>query len=477
MRKFDSFIVLAEMRTGSNFLEANLNELKGVNCHGELFNPAFVGYPKSTDILGVTLEDREHDPIALLNVIKAQNGLNGFRYFHDHDPRVLNTCLDDPRCAKIILTRNPVDSFVSWKTAQATGQWKLTNATHAKSHQITFEVAEFEAHLEKLQAFQIRILHTMQRSGQTAFYIGYDDLRDVDVVNGLATFLGIDARLSNLNKKLKKQNPEPLDERVKNFAQMQAGLRGLDRFDLGRTPHFETRRGPAIPTYVAAVKTGLIYMPLRSGPDHAIIQWLADLDGASEDDLQRQFSQKSLRQWQQSLTQHRSFVVLRHPMARAHAAFCDRVLLDGPGSFGQIRATLRKVHKLPIPEQAPDLSRPNGYDVAAHRAAFMAFLQFLRNNLSGQTSIRVDPSWAGQLTLLQGMAEFMLPDFILREDRLNTDLPMVAEQIGVTQTPVLHDTAHQYESWLAAIYDPSMERAARDAYPRDYAVFGFADWG
>ncbi len=477
MTDFDYFIVLAEMRTGSNFLEANLNDLEGVHCFGELFNPAFIGYPKTERILDTTLEDREQDPFAVVARIKAHDGLCGFRYFHDHDPRVLSACLDDPRCAKIILTRNPVDSFVSWKVAQATGQWKLTNATHAKSAPITFDAPAFEAHLEKLQSFQIRVLQALQRAGQTAFYLGYDDLRDVDVLNGLAAYLGVPARLSNLNKKLKKQNPEPLKTRVANYDAMQDALRALDRFDLGRTPHFEPRRGPAIPTYVAAAKSGLIHMPLRSGPDIAVAQWLAGLDGVSTDNLQVGFSQKTLRGWQQNHIPHRSFAVLRHPVARAHAAFCDRILLDGPGSFGQIRATLRKVHKLPIPNAAPDLAKPTGYDVAAHRTAFIAFLKFLRNNLSAQTSIRVDPSWAGQFTLLQGFAQFMLPDAILREDRLQSDLPALATQIGIKTQADVPPTAHAHEGWLAAIYDATVEDAARDAYQRDYTIFGFKNWG
>ena len=184
MSGFTSFILLAEMRTGSNFLEANLNMVDGVTCHGEAFNPSFVGYPKQDDLLGFDRAAREADPLALLNAIRASDAMAGFRYFHDHDPRVLSPCLDDPACAKIILTRNPVDSFVSWKTAQATGQWKLTNATHAKSHQITFDPAGFAAHLEATQAFQLRIQRALQVSGQTAFYIHYDDLRDVDVARG-----------------------------------------------------------------------------------------------------------------------------------------------------------------------------------------------------------------------------------------------------------------------------------------------------
>ncbi|MEC7963185.1 MAG: nodulation protein NodH, partial [Pseudomonadota bacterium] len=100
--RFDYFVVFAEMRTGSNFLEANLNAFPGLVCHGEAFNPHFIGYPNSTEILGVTQPMREEDPTRLLETIKRHSdGMGGFRYFHDHDPRVLDTLLADPRCAKI----------------------------------------------------------------------------------------------------------------------------------------------------------------------------------------------------------------------------------------------------------------------------------------------------------------------------------------------------------------------------------------
>lgn len=475
MSRFHSFILLAEMRTGSNLLEANLNMLDGVSCYGEAFNPAFVSYPKIDVLFGIDREAREKDPHALLAKIRDSDDLAGFRFFHDHDPRVLDACIDDPRCAKIILTRNPVDSFVSWKIAQATGQWKLTNATHSKSMAITFDPAAFEAHLAAIQAFQMRIHRAMQISGQAAFHINYDDLRDVDVLNGLAQFLGVESRLSNVNKKLKKQNPEPLEQRVKNYTEMTAALARMDRFDLSRTPHFEPRRGPSIPTYVAAPKSGLMYMPLRSGPDRAVRHWLAGVDGAQTDALIERFSQKSLRSWQETHQPHRSFAVLRHPLARAHAAFCDRILLDGPRSLPEIRANLVRVHKLALPDDGPDLNNPSEYSDEIHRRAFLGFLKFLKMNLAGQTSIRVDPSWASQLTLLQGMAQFAVPDHMLREERLAEDLIGIAQQMGIPNPPALDDTAHRWHGRLLAIYDPSLERAARDAYARDYTAFGFED--
>ncbi|WP_296427074.1 sulfotransferase family 2 domain-containing protein [Yoonia sp.] len=472
MSKFDYFMILAEMRTGSNFLEANLNELDGVTCHGEAFNPSFIGYPKLDQLLGMTLEDREQNPHRLLEAIVSGPDLGGFRFFNDHDGRILNACLPDPKCAKVILTRNPLDSFVSWKIAKATGQWKLTNATHFKSEQIIFEAEEFEAYLETVQAFQVRVLNALQKVGQTAFYLAYEDLQDIDVMNGLAAFLGTDARLASLNKKLKKQNPQAVSDKVANFSDLEAGLARLDRFNLGRTPNFEPRRGPAIPTYVAAPKSGLLYMPLRSGPHAAVVDWLAAVDGAPVGDVLDRFSQKTLRHWMRSNEGHRSFTVLRHPVARAHAAFCDRVLFDGPGSFPEIRATLRKVHKLPIPPRVPD---PD-YDEAAHRVAFLAFLRFLRSNLSGQTSVRIDPSWASQLTLLEGMAQFALPDMIVREEQLQSDLAVLARQVGISAAPDVIDSKHPHDDSLVAVYDDEVETAVRDAYPRDYVSFGFGNW-
>jgi hypothetical protein len=213
------------------------------------FIPHFLGYPKTGEILGISQETRDADPQILLRQIKHQpSGIGGFRYFHDHDPRVLDQCLTDPKCAKIILIRNPIDSYVSWKIGQETGQWKLTDAKSRKDGKATFDDVEFASHLEVQQSFQMTLLKALQTSGQTAFYISYEDLQSVEIMNGLARYLGSDSELESLDKSLKKQNPSPISEKVKNFDEMQIALSGLDRFNLNRTPNFEPRRGPSIPT-------------------------------------------------------------------------------------------------------------------------------------------------------------------------------------------------------------------------------------
>lgn len=472
---FQSFVVFAEMRTGSNFLESNLNAFDGIACHGEAFNSHFIGYPNNNPILGVDLATRDKDPLRLLRAVRDDTTqLSGFRYFHDHDPRVFDAMIEDRSCAKIVLTRNPVESYVSWKIAKETGQWKLTDVKAHKGAKARFNEQEFERHLDDLQQFQITLLNRLQTSGQTAFYVAYEDLQSVEVMNGLARYLGVEATLDGLDQKLKKQNPSPISAKVSNYEEMLMALGRLDRFDLTRTPNFEPRRGPNVPSYVAAATSGLLYLPLRSGPMAQATAWMAAVDGVSEDALQTKMNQKDLRQWKRQHPGHRSFTVLRHPVARAHDAFCQHILSTGKGSYSQLRKTLMRRYKLPLPENGPDA----GYDLAAHRRAFGAFLGFLKGNLSGQTAIRVDASWCTQSQAITGFGELCLPDQLIREEEMSVALPALALAAGCEgSADVPAGGADEAPFALADIYDSEIEKLARDAYQRDYMSFGFSDWG
>ncbi len=473
MQRFDYFVVLAEMRTGSNLLETNINAFQSFECHGEAFNPTFIGYPNRTEILGVTQAMREADPARLIDTIKGYStGMGGFRLFHNHDARALEICLNDPRCAKIVLTRNPAESYVSWKIAQETGQWKLTNVKRRRDARATFDAEEFEQHVTNLQSFQILVQNTLQKSGQAAFYISYEDLTDLDVINGLAAYLGSEERLTSLDSSLKIQNPQALSDKVANFTEMTEALAGLDRFNLTRTPEFEPRRGPAVPAHIIAHSAPLIYMPIKSGPEAEVAAWMAALDQVATGALHTKMNQKDLRQWMRQASGHRSFTVLRHPVARAHTAFCQRILHPGPGSLGEIRRVLRNFHKLPIPGGGPDES----YDRRAHYLAFTAFLEFLRANLRGQTSIRVDANWATQTATLQGMAQFSLPDVIIREDDMQMQLGALAKQIGRPGAAPVEAASPDTPHALGDIYDDDIEALVADVYQRDYIMFGWDRW-
>lgn len=241
--RFTSFVVFREMRTGSNLLDANLNALPGVTSYGEVFNPHFIGTEEITELFGITLAERDRAPQRLLRkLVEQTQGLSGFRLFHDHDARVRDLVVADPACAKIILTRNPLESYVSRKIARATGQWKVTDPRGLKFAKAVFDAAEFRAHLDRLQAFQLWLLRALQVSGQTAFYLDYEDLAAVEVLNGLAAFLGVPGRLKAVDDTLKKQNPAPLADKLSNPEALATAAEGIDVFALSRTPNFEPRR-------------------------------------------------------------------------------------------------------------------------------------------------------------------------------------------------------------------------------------------
>jgi len=472
-RRFDSFVIFAEMRTGSNFLESNLDLFPGLKTYGEAFNPYFLCRPGTEDLFDITVEQRNDDPVTLFDRMKAcTEGIPGFRFFHDHDRRIFERVIDDASCAKVVLTRNFVEAYVSRAIARETNQWALGNVKHAKKAKAVFVAEEFEAQLGEIKAFQLEILGRLQKTGQTAFYINYDDIRDLDVVNGLARFLGEETVLEGHSDKFKKQNPEPLEDKVANFDALTEAVARITAFDLEDAPNFEPRRPAMVPSYVTAPQAPLLFLPIPSGPVEELRAWLAALDGVSPGDLGSQMNQKALRKWKRLHPGHRTFTVLRHPVARAHASFCRHFLTDGPSALPEIRKALRDQYKLPLPEAARPDER---WSPAAHRAGFLGFLGFVRKNLAGQTALRVIESLATQAQVIAGFAQVIQPDHILRESQLARGLALLGEEIGreTPPAPELHpDTPYA----LAEIYDDAVEAATRSAYQRDYMQFGFGTW-
>ena len=85
----------------------------------------------------------------------------------------------------------------------------------------------------------------------------------------------------------------------------------------------------------------------------------------------------------------------------------------------------------------------------------------------------MDSHWATQATALQGFADFVTPDMVLREDRLGDDLGILAATVGKNTMPLLAEQTDPYADRLMSIYDADIEAAVLDVYQRDYDAFGF----
>jgi hypothetical protein len=458
-RHFDAFVIFAEMRTGSNHLEQSLDALGDVTCHGEVFNPVFIGARDRTRHLGYDMAARERDPLGLLAALRAASGdIAGFRYFHDHDPRVLGPVLADPRIAKVLLTRNPLDAYVSREIAARTGQWRLTDLRHARSGRIRFDGEAFAEMLDRWAAFRDRLRAGLQRAGQAAFHIRYEDINDLEVLNGLAAYLGSRHRLSAVPSRLKRQNPGGARTKVENPDEMEAALARIDRFGLDPLVEGGVPRAPGVSRLVAHPDAGLLFVPVPGAPDAAVTDWLADLGGVGPEGLLRRMTQKELRGWMRAHAGFTSFSILRHPVPRAFAAYRR---LGTPGA-ARLMQVLQDRHGVPPPGDAPDA------------AAFLAFAAFLKANLAGQTGIVTEGDWATQMSTLQGAAHVLLPQRILREEDAPAELAALARRHGIEAHATFREDSAA--DALAGLHSAEVEAAIRDVYRRDYVHFGFGAW-
>ena len=104
------------------------------------------------------------------------------------------------------------------------------------------------------------------------------------------------------------------------------------------------------------------------------------------------------------------------------------------------------------------------------------FLEFLKANLAGQTTVRVDAAWSTQMQVLQGYAQFALPDMILREEEIEVYLPALAQQLGHPDPAVPQVSETNRSFALGDIYDSQIEELVSTIYQRDYIAFGFGPW-
>ncbi len=470
-RRFDYFAVLAGMRTGSNLLEESLNAMPGVVSYGEVFNPHFFGRPDVQSMFGLSMAARESDPVRVIGAMRASTDkMPGFRLFYDHDPRAIDQVLNDDRAAKIVLSRRPVDSYVSLKIARKTGQWWLGDMTSARAAKVPFDAAEYVEFLNTLSAFQTHISHRLQVTGQTAFNIIYEDLADLDVLAGLGIFLGSGGPPDPEKVRAKVQNPTRVSERLTNARQAEDALRDISTPDIGHMPHHEPGRGPGLKYFRACRAAPLLYMPIRGAGNDPVPDWLKSIDPTGE--LETGMTQRDLRRWKRAHPGHRSFTVVRHPLARAHDSFCRYLLPPDIENYADVRASLIENYGVPIPSDGID----DAYDLSSHRAAFQGFLEFLRGNLGGQTTLRVDNTWATQAVLIHAIGQFSIPDRVARGDTLKNDLAEIASDAGISADGPEADFDVTAPFDLKDVRTEEIEAACEAAYRRDYMMFGFAPW-
>lgn len=224
------FVLLASMRTGSNLLNSYLNQYQGVVCHGEAFNPAFVGIePKYLEKLGLQRGDvklRDADTHGFLDrLMEVEADAVGLHMFPGHNREILQALLEDPSVKKLCLRRSLFHSFVSLQIARKTDVWRVSAKGQPAElpldqRRITFRPEEFDEYRQRIDNFWKHVFKVLSATGQDHFPIWYRHLNNVETINGVVEFLALPGRKKRLRMAIERQNPEPLEEIVDNWPEM-----------------------------------------------------------------------------------------------------------------------------------------------------------------------------------------------------------------------------------------------------------------
>jgi len=478
---FNSFAMFGAMRSGSNLLEKFLNQYNGLKCHGELFHRFFIGQQGCQSYLGIDREKRDENPQLLLDAVRVANPdkIAGFRLFQTHNPWVIDKALKDPYCAKIILRRDPLESFVSLQIALKTNQWLISDFAHRKAEQIHFDPEAYAIYLRERKAFYTHITNALTLSEQPAFNIDYAELGNVETINRLAAFIGDRHKKKHLAQPIKRQNPGPLAAKILNYDEVR-GLPELAGLLEERPPVLARIResGTDLSRIYFCKKRPIAFAPVPAVPDHGLRQWLETLDSRPPENG---FTGQRYAEWARQHPQPFFFSVVRHPVARAYNSFMQKIFATTSGGYFGIRENLESQFGLMLPagEISPVHPRAalekGGYGLAEHRISFKLFLIFVAANLGGETKIRQDGKWQSQFEIIRRYRVIHPEVQVFKFEALPEGLAYMENRLNL---PVTQEQATEpdpaYSFALSEIYDAEIETLAKAAYGQDYSAFAYA---
>lgn len=424
---FRYFAIFGAMRTGSNLLEQSLGQYEKLIPEGELFNPHFIGKPKRREYLDTPIAERNADPGGFLSKLLAAHpdDIPGFRIFDGHDARMLDHAARDPECAAIVLQRNPAESFISLSIAGETGQWMLMKEENRRLAKVHFDIDAFETYESELNAHYDLLRRKFLAAGRRAIWVRYEDLDDLDIINGIARSIGSPERKAVLPEKTFRQNPSIWEDKVENVEELKAYVAG--RRGLGSPPEPDPEPRPrfaALDELIASRGFEAIYAPIPGAGASEFRKLLTDaaqasgIDGASTvKGLQARHVER--RRWRGAFV----FSFVRDPAERIYDVFCKRIARIDGGVFTSVQMLIAQDYRAPTPAEMASSNE-------AHRAGFSAFLNFAQDNLAGRTQMRIDPAWTPQSNLLAHYSKETPVDFIGRFERLESDIEYVFSRIG-----------------------------------------------
>ena len=275
---------------------------------------------------------------------------------------------------------------------------------------------------------------------------------------------------------------------------MQAALSSWSEDDIVMLNSFGPPRRANIPKMVSCISQPILFVPVPGGPNEEILRWLNTIDGGAPisdgyfhavshgEILHTGHNQRTLFEWMTANPDVTTLTAVSHPLTRAYDAFMSKMFPTGEGTYAVIREQLVSYFCVALPE--PDLMDmatrnsldADGYSIGQHRAAFHAFLRFLKDNLSDQTSIRKDGLWDSQMSFLTGFNAAVPIATIVKEGQMDAGFRYIESILDLPTPKIGAPVQPDHLFTLDEIYTRQTENLTRKAYTTDYSRFGFADY-
>jgi len=242
------FVVISYQRTGSTFLVLTLNELDGVICHSELFNPGKDAFTNSIfdkniyqdlnlfdKLFNKKKEDKlfilkNRNPEKFLRRIYNQNAQAvGFKIFPGQNDLILDTLIFDRSVKKILLERkNLLRSYVSKKIAENTGLWSQSKDKEVILKKTEVDIDRFFAYSNMIDEGMNSIREKLTGTKQQVLELTYEEITTTFPLKKLTQFLEIENAKHIPEVNQKKQNPFPLSEMILNYDELSEHLNNTE---------------------------------------------------------------------------------------------------------------------------------------------------------------------------------------------------------------------------------------------------------
>lgn len=455
-QKFDAIAIFGAMRSGSNLLERSLGLHPKIEIYGEIFNPNFIGEITQDELAGFSVATRDEDPLGFLRKIheKAAPRLPCFRIFQDHHPKAQDEILRDPRIAKLILQRNPVDSFVSLLIARETDQWLLARKKmQSLEAKVNLDLEAYDIYQNKLQKFYDHISEILTETSQDYFFVNYAEIKSLRTLNKAFDFVGIAPPLTRYDEPIRRQNPHPVAYYLQNPEMLDA---------LGYVPEdgpVADAQPPVVKQAELADTLHIALLNIEGTRDQHELFHLRKANGGTLGAL----SFEDAQAWQAESPESR-FIYARpvHPVLRLYRAF--RLAALSPDEFCETTNDSAKLHDYVNQRYGADLVKAFAQDTSLqkHKQNFKKFLFFMRDGLWKNAEIRVRPAFLPQSILIdewQAITDVKI---------LKTD-----ESIGAFSAPPRKSIPSKFP--LQDIVDDTIIERSKAIYADDYARFEFPD--